>query len=140
MTVLISPTDDIDACHKLRFTVFCEEQGVDWSLELDDLDAVSTHLLATEAGVPVGTARVFKSGPYAKIGRVCVLPGHRGTGLGAKLIVAALELGKTLPDVTAAKLGAQVQAIGFYEKLGFEISGPLYDDAGIPHRDMTRPY
>ena len=25
----------------------------------------------------------------------------------------------------------------FYEKLGFSAVGPVYDDAGIPHRDMV---
>lgn len=36
-----------------------------------------------------------------------------------------------------ARLGSQTHAIGFYEKLGFAAEGPEYDDAGIPHRDMT---
>ncbi len=42
-----------------------------------------------------------------------------------------------MPGVAKAKLGAQVHAIGFYEKLGFEAVGPVYMDAGIPHRDMV---
>ena len=25
----------------------------------------------------------------------------------------------------------------FYERLGFVAEGPVYDDAGIPHRDMV---
>jgi predicted GNAT family N-acyltransferase len=33
-------------------------------------------------------------------------------------------------------LHAQVSAIPFYEKLGFMANGPLYDEAGIPHRNM----
>ncbi|MEO0503034.1 MAG: GNAT family N-acetyltransferase, partial [Pseudomonadota bacterium] len=36
------------------------------------------------------------------------------------------------------RLGAQTHALSFYEKLGFEAFGPVYDDAGIPHRDMER--
>mgnify|MGYP002653135186 CR=1 FL=1 len=31
---------------------------------------------------------------------------------------------------------AQTHALGFYERLGFVAFGPVYDDAGIPHRDM----
>ncbi len=34
-------------------------------------------------------------------------------------------------------LDAQVQVIPFYEKLGFVAEGPVFDDAGIPHRRMT---
>jgi predicted GNAT family N-acyltransferase len=34
-------------------------------------------------------------------------------------------------------LGAQVHALGFYERLGFAAVGPVYRDAGIEHRDMV---
>ena len=37
-----------------------------------------------------------------------------------------------------AVLGAQIGALGFYERLGFAAYGPVYDDAGIEHRDMRR--
>nr|HPM08139.1 GNAT family N-acetyltransferase [Bacilli bacterium] len=33
-------------------------------------------------------------------------------------------------------LGAQVQALGFYEKLGFKKVGDVYLDANIPHYQM----
>jgi ElaA protein len=36
-------------------------------------------------------------------------------------------------------LGAQVQAQGFYERLGFAVDGPEYDEDGIPHVPMRRP-
>ncbi|MEC9311775.1 MAG: GNAT family N-acetyltransferase, partial [Pseudomonadota bacterium] len=41
------------------------------------------------------------------------------------------------PGMSRAKLGAQLHARGFYEKLGFAATGPVYDDAGIDHRDMV---
>ena len=41
------------------------------------------------------------------------------------------------PGITRAKLGSQTHALGFYERLGFIAEGPVYDDAGIPHRDMV---
>ncbi|MEL6639915.1 MAG: GNAT family N-acetyltransferase, partial [Pseudomonadota bacterium] len=105
---------------------------------MDDLDDVAIHLLATEGDIPVGTARLLIDGEVGKIGRICVLQSHRGTGLGADLVMASLDHLKTIPGVTTAKLGAQNHAIGFYEKLGFVAYGPFYDDAGIPHRDMKR--
>ena len=40
---------------------------------------------------------------------------------------------------TLAVLDAQVPVIPFYERLGFVAEGPVFDDAGIPHRRMTRP-
>jgi predicted GNAT family N-acyltransferase len=35
-------------------------------------------------------------------------------------------------------LGAQTHAMGFYERLGYQAYGPVFDDAGIPHRSMRR--
>lgn len=135
MSVTISLTQDIGACRALRRVVFIDEQGVSEADEIDDLDDVSLHLLAMEGLDAVGTARVHIAKGLAKIGRVCVLQSHRGTGLGAALIRKALEVSQG--KAARVKLGAQVHALGFYEALGFTAIGPVYDDAGIPHRDMV---
>lgn len=136
MTFSVSQTDDLETCLRLRRVVFVEEQGVSEADEIDGLDEECLHLLATVSGVAAGTARIHLTGSTAKIGRVCVLADHRGIGLGAALIREALELAKG--GATQAKLGAQTYALPFYEQLGFVATGPVYDDAGIPHRDMVR--
>lgn len=132
-------TDDIAACRALRRAVFIDEQGIAEADEWDDLDAGAIHLLALQDGRPIGTARLLTEGETGKIGRVCVLASARGTGAGVALIEAALDALRTRPGLTRAKLGAQCHALGFYERLGFAAFGPIYDDAGIPHRDMSRP-
>lgn len=131
-------TTDFAACLAIRRKVFVEEQSVPEDLECDAADATAVHLLATLDGRPVGTARLLIDGAEGKIGRVAILPDCRGTGAGAALMRAALvEL--RARGVTTARLGAQTHALGFYERLGFTAHGPIYDDAGIPHRDMSRP-
>ncbi|MCB4456245.1 GNAT family N-acetyltransferase [Leisingera sp. McT4-56] len=140
MSLSIAVTEDLKTCFALRHQVFVEEQGVPVEEEQDALDAAATHLLALQDGVPVGTARIVFNGNTAKIGRVCVLSSTRGTGLGAKLIEAAVDAARARPGITKAKLGAQIHALGFYEKLGFTAFGPVYDDAGIDHRDMVRDF
>ena len=137
MSYAISVTNNHEACFALRHQVFVDEQGVPVEEELDELDAEATHILATKDGVPVGTARVVYQDEIAKIGRVCVLKSTRGTGLGADLIKASVQLAKDKSGMTKAKLGAQLHALGFYEKLGFSVYGPVYLDAGIEHRDMV---
>ena len=134
----IERTDDLAACLALRRIVFIEEQRVPEDREIDGMDDTAIHLLATQDNQPIGSARILLEGDTGKIGRVCVLPQARGTGLGAALIRAALDVLRVQPGITRAKLGAQTHALGFYEKLGFTAYGPVYDDAGIPHRDMTR--
>lgn len=136
MTWDISVTDDIEACVALRRAVFIVEQGISEEDEIDDLDGVGIHILAQDNGEPVGTARLLISGTTGKIGRICVLKSHRGTGLGAAIVNQSAEVLKTRGDLGRIALGAQEYAIGFYEKLGFQVCGPIYDDAGIPHREM----
>ncbi len=136
MTIQISTTRDIATNRYLRRVVFIPEQGVPEADAIDDKDDTAIHLLATDGDTPVGSARLLLLGDTGKIGRVCVLKPHRGTGLGAALIRAAIaEL--RAQGMTTAKLGSQTHAIGFYERLGFTPTGPEYMDAGIPHRDMT---
>ncbi|NNK16069.1 MAG: GNAT family N-acetyltransferase [Sulfitobacter sp.] len=132
----IEVSTDIATCLRLRREVFIEEQGVSEADEIDDLDEQSLHLIAFVDDAPAGTARITIQRDIAKIGRVCVLRPYRGTGLGADLIRKALEVARG--KATTAKLGAQVHALRFYERLGFVATGPVYDDAGIDHRDMVR--
>jgi len=134
----IEVTRDIATCLRLRRVVFIEEQGVSEEDEVDGLDGDAIHLLAYDGDTPVGTARLLVKGPVGKIGRVCVLPVARGTGLGAALIRAALDVLRKEPGVVEAYLGSQSHATGFYEKLGFAVEGDEFLDAGIPHRHMRR--
>ena len=125
---------------RIRVEVFVDEQGVPPELEPDEYDADALHLLAvnTDTGEAVGTARIVDKGNgVAKIGRVAVEKSWRGRGIGEALMwyamSAALAAGRT-----KAILDAQVPVIPFYERLGFVAEGPVFDDAGIPHRRMTR--
>ncbi len=136
--ILIAPTDEPEICYALRHEVFVAEQGYTAEGEVDEFDPHSHHLLALDDDTPVATARVYLDGPTAKIGRVCVLKSHRGQGLGADLITAAVQLAASHPGTTRAILGAQAHATGFYGKLGFAAYGDPYDDEGEPHQMMER--
>lgn len=131
----VTRTDEIATCHALRRTVFIEEQGVSEAEELDDLDDRAVHFLAELGGVPVGTARILLKGETAKIGRVCVLKQARGTRQGQALINACITWARE-NGFARVVLGSQLHALGFYGALGFTAFGPVYDDAGIDHRDM----
>ena len=137
MSVAIAETRDIALCRQLRRVVFTLEQGVSEADEVDDLDDQAVHLLASLNGKPVGVARLLVLGDVRKIGRVCVLLDARGMGIGAALIRAGVARFQGMPGVGRVKLGTQTHALGFYEALGFQAFGEVYDDAGIPHRDMA---
>lgn len=135
MRLEIGLTEDLATCLAIRRVVFIEEQGVSLADEVDGRDGEAEHLLALWDGAPVGTARMLVEGETGKIGRVAVLAGARGKGIGAALIRAVVDRLRER-GLKVAKLGAQTHALGFYEGLGFTAFGPVYDDAGIPHRDM----
>lgn len=130
---------DIDACLALRRTVFIEEQQVPEDIEMDGEEDICTHFLATLDGVPVGAARLKYLKSYAKLQRVCVLREHRGKHIGAELMKFMIDHVRAEGKVASARLGSQVHALAFYEKLGFQVISDEYFDAGIPHREMELP-
>jgi predicted GNAT family N-acyltransferase len=140
MTTEITVTRDIATCLIIRRAVFIVEQGISEADDLDGLEDVAIHLLATVESVPVGTARLLVKGNIGKIGRVSVLADYRGHGIGKALILKALDVFAEDSAIAVARLSAQANAISFYEPLGFEATGDVFMDAGVPHRDMVRPF
>jgi predicted GNAT family N-acyltransferase len=140
MTILRAETKAARAaCFAVRRAVFIEEQGIPEAEEWDEEDDTCLHLLAEDEMGPLGCARLLARGATAKIGRVAVMPRARGTGLGRRIMEAALHEARKA-GFTEALLESQVAVIGFYETLGFVAEGPEYDDgSGILHRVMRRP-
>ncbi len=130
-------TEDMADVRRLRQAVFVDEQNVPGDLEWDGQDGRARHLLMRDGAQPVATLRWRELGPVAKVERVCVARPWRGRNLGAKLMQRALAEIAATSGLTQVRLGAQVPVIGFYARLGFVAEGPVYDDAGIPHRDMV---
>ena len=132
-------TTDRDGLELVRRAVFIEEQRIPERDEWDALDPLSLHVLARlRAGAGkrdvVGTGRLE---PTGKIGRVAVLPQHRGTGAGVAIMRRLVELAAER-GFTEVYLNAQSSAQGFYERLGFRAEGAEFDEVGIPHRRMRR--
>lgn len=126
------------AIRLVRETVFVREQGVPIALEWDGQDPLCQHVLAwSDQGEPIGTGRLCPQGKKnVKLGRMAVLKEYRGYGVGRSLLRRLLDLAQE-QGVTEVRLAAQVPAVGFYEKHGFQAMGAVFDDAGIPHRAMT---
>jgi len=117
----------------VRRAVFVEEQNVPESIDFDGSDPDFIHVLATEKNsLPVGTARINRKG---RIGRMAVLRKYRRRGIGRKMIQALMDYGRK-NAITDFHVSAQITAIGFYKKMGFEPSGEEFIEAGIKHINM----
>jgi predicted GNAT family N-acyltransferase len=127
---------DLARAFRIRMAVFVREQGVPKEIELDADDAVAAHFLARWRDRPVGTARVVFEGGQAKIGRMAVLKGYRGRGVGAALLARAVRHARKR-GARRIFLHAQLPVVGFYEKFGFRAVGRVFEEAGIPHRKMV---
>jgi len=130
--VLTTWSADRPVLQKIRREVFIDEQLVPEFDEWDDDDTVSVHALATLNREPVGTGRL---NPGGKIGRIAVKAGLRGRGIGT-LILRQLLHEAYHRGIREPYLHAQVQAVPFYERLGFRIEGDVFDEAGIFHVRM----
>lgn len=122
------------ALGEIRRRVFIDEQSVPEALEWDGLDEDAVHVLASDgANQPIGCARLL---PHGKIGRMAVLPEWRGHGVGRTMLEKLIALARA-QGLSEISLSAQAHAIPFYEQAGFRVCSEMYDDAGIPHRDMV---
>ena len=116
----------------VRFEVFVIGQDVPVDLEQDALDPHCRHFLATCESRPIGTARVDSHG---HVGRVAVLEEFRGRGIGKAIMLAVIEAMRASHHEQAL-LNSQTSALGFYRKLGFDVDGDEFMEAGIPHVAM----
>ena len=125
---------DLEKVFAIRRQVFVVEQDCPPELEWE-FEEESTHFLATVDDVPAGAARWRKTDNGYKLERFAVLNEFRGLGVGRELIKAVIA---DLPsDADYVYLHAQIQAIGLYEKSGFEATGPEFEEAGIRHYKMV---
>lgn len=132
----LTSSDDVSDVMDIRRRVFVDEQGYSPEVEVDEHDKMSIYALVyDEADRPAGTGRMYLADDQFKIGRVCVLKHARGQGLGdlvmRMLLYRALEM-----DVNEVYLSAQLPAIGFYLRFGFQPIGEIYLEEDVPHQKM----
>ncbi len=130
---------DRAAAFAIRVEIFVAEQGVPVEAELDGRDRRARHALARLDGQPVATLRWHptEDGRVVKIGRVAVRRLYRAYGIGRRLMLWLLDrLDREGASVTV--LHAQVQALRFYERLGYVAEGSPFTEDGILHIAMRR--
>lgn len=127
--------DDKADLRHIRETVFIREQHVPDELEWDDEDPDSIHFLARDReNHALGCVRLTPSG---QISRLSVLENYRNQGIGRALL-DAVEAEARDRGMDEIFLHAQTHATSFYEAAGFTVTGGIFLEADIPHRQMFK--
>lgn len=129
---------DRQAAYDVRMRVFVQEQRVPPEEEIDALDEVALHLLASTPAEVVATSRLVSlNESMGLVGRVAVLREWRQQGIADRMLDAletkARELG--LNELT---LHSQTYITNLYAKHGYTVTSSAYLEAGIEHVTMTK--
>ena len=128
---------DLETIFNIRQKVFVEEQKVPREEEYDEFEDTAAHFLATYNGEPAGVARWRETDKGVKLERFAVLPEFRSKEVGGHILkqvladVLPLHAGKTI------YLHAQLPAINFYSRHGFEKVGEMFSECDIDHYKMV---
>lgn len=121
----------------VRTQVFIIEQGFSPEGEFDEIDKQSWHVVLYDGDEPVATGRTFLQDGVYQIGRICVAERYRRHHLGRRVMELLEEKIRSLGG-DRAHLSAQMQAKGFYKKLGYQEQGEPYLDEHCPHIAMEK--
>ena len=70
---------------------------------------------------------------------MAVLQSNRKGGTGSRLLTA-LEAEAQRRKLTGILLHAQLSAMEFYKRHGYEPHGAVFDEAGMPHLEMKKRF
>ena len=129
--------EEVRAALRLRWRVFCVEQGVALEAERDGRDAEAIHLVALDHGRLVGTCRLVAAGGVARLGRMAVAADRRRAGIGGALLRAADSAGREV-GARRIRLNAQLPARGVYARAGYTTRGEPFLEEGIEHVTMEK--
>ena len=118
---------------RARQEVFLMEQRI-VCRDFDGVDYDALHCFIERDGKVCAYLRAYKSDEGVKIGRVLTIP--HGEGLGKRLMESAMPKIKEAFGCDEIILHSQIQAEGFYEKLGFRRVGEVFLEEGIEHVTM----
>jgi predicted GNAT family N-acyltransferase len=123
----------------LRERVLRQPLGL--SLHNEDLAAEGDHLhfgLFDESGRLIGCVIAMPLGPgEARLRQMAVDPEFAGRGHGAR-ILRDVETELRRLGYRHLLLHARKPVAGFYENSGYAVSGPEFEEIGIPHLPMTK--
>ncbi len=134
--IWLTGRDDLSEVHWVRGEVFTKEQGIPGELDIDAVDAEAEHILLRLDGHPIGTGRLYQKDGQYMFGRVSVLKEYRGQHYGIKIVENLLDRAFAV-GATEVHIHARALLDEYYRRLGFELYGEHFIEAGIDHISMV---
>lgn len=123
---------------ELRLELLRIPLGLTFSEEQLQAEATDLHFGMLDGGRLIACAVIVPlSATLAKLRQMAVATAHQRQGIGATLI---RNIESTLQDrqFQTIELHARDNAVGFYEKLGYNQQGPQFIEVSLPHWKMTK--
>ncbi|MEG3895503.1 MULTISPECIES: GNAT family N-acetyltransferase [unclassified Microcoleus] len=116
-----------------RWLVLRSPLGMEIGSERDNHEDGALHLIAMCDRKIIASARLRELSPkLGSISYVAVLPEFQNQGIGTKLIENLIAKAQE-KNLKAVRLMSRINAIKFYQRLGFSEQDKPFDFLGIPH-------
>ncbi len=145
MTLREATPDDIAACAQIVYDAFGDihdHHRFDRDFPVPEaatqmMSAWIPHpsvwgVVAEREGRVVGSNFLDERDPIRGVGPITVDPNGQNSGVGRKLMEAALERGKDAPGIRLLQDGFHMRSLSLYESLGFDVKEPAAVATGIP--------
>ena len=118
--------DEFKQYYQLRYRILRAPWGEPEGSEIDEIEELCFHVMATNNEKTVGVGRLqFNSALEAQIRYMAVEKAYEGNGIG-RMLVNALEQEAKNQNISTVMLDAREPAVGFYQKLGYSIEKKSY--------------
>ncbi|MCW6050379.1 GNAT family N-acetyltransferase [Microcoleus sp. A2-C5] len=116
-----------------RWLVLRSPLGMERGSEKDDHENGACHIIATGDRKIIASGRLRELSPeLGSISYVAVLPEFQNQGIGTKLMEKLIAQAKE-NNFKTLRLMSRINAVQFYQKLGFSAQESPFDYLGIPH-------
>ncbi len=133
---LFGADDDLTEVFDIRRKVYVEEENLSEEAEFDKFDEFCVHAIISVKGKKLGTGRILYDGDSYRISHIAIIKEERGNGYGDFLVRMLIDKA-FLSGAQSVIVGAKLNAIKFYEKIGFNKISEVYTDGiGIERIDM----
>jgi len=123
---------------QLRNDILRKPLGLSFAPEELDKEKDEILIAAFEDEKMLGCCMLVKSdGSTVRLRQMAVLNNLQGKGIGRALMQFAENIARDL-GYKKLMMHARVTAVGFYEKLGYEVVGDTFEEVTLQHNSMQK--